>query len=122
MKKIIKKVLTPLLMLTIIIGGLSSCRNKNSSSDLASSSETNSVNTNQTNEKQYSIYLMAKKSGYSGTYEEWLNSIKGDSIELNIEGGYLKWKYSLNVSKADDPLPEEDPPLVITKVLVVPSV
>lgn len=29
-------------------------------------------------DKQYEIYLRAKESGYSGTYEEWLASIKGE--------------------------------------------
>ena len=28
-------------------------------------------------EKQYEIYLLAKESGYTGTYEDWLESIKG---------------------------------------------
>lgn len=30
-------------------------------------------------EEQYEIFLLAKKSGYIGTYEEWLESIKGET-------------------------------------------
>ena len=29
------------------------------------------------NEPQYKIYEMAKEVGYEGTYEEWLNTIRG---------------------------------------------
>ena len=39
------------------------------------------------------IYKMAVSSGYTGTYEEWLASIKGEAIELSIEEDYLCWKY-----------------------------
>ena len=28
---------------------------------------------------------MAANSGYSGTYEEWLESIAGDQIELTVQ-------------------------------------
>ena len=44
------------------------------------------------------IYLLAVESGYSGTYEEWLNSIKGDSIALRVNDGYIQWKYSSSSS------------------------
>lgn len=44
--------------------------------------------------QQEKIYKLALSSGYTGTYEEWLNSIKGDSIELKVESGNIKWKYT----------------------------
>ena len=37
-------------------------------------------------DKQYEIYLRAKESGYSGTYEEWLASIKGEKGEAGKDG------------------------------------
>ena len=33
---------------------------------------------------------MAVNSGYEGTYEEWLESIKGASIVLQINDGYIQ--------------------------------
>ena len=39
------------------------------------------------------IYLSAVSAGYQGTYEEWLNSIKGDAIELKVADGYIQMKY-----------------------------
>jgi len=48
---------------------------------------------------QYDIYLLAVNSGYDGTYEEWLASIRGEdgqSIELRLdeESGWMQWKYA----------------------------
>ena len=43
---------------------------------------------------RYSIYLLAKEKGYTGTYEEWIESLKGDKVVLVVEGDELKWKYS----------------------------
>ncbi len=40
------------------------------------------------------IYKLAVQSGFTGTYEEWLSSIKGDSVEISIQNGYIVWKYS----------------------------
>jgi arabinogalactan oligomer/maltooligosaccharide transport system substrate-binding protein len=68
-------------------GGLASCGFNPFNSNIESSSEVD------TNSKQYQIYQLAKSSGYSGTYEEWLNSIKGDmgrgiqSIDLTSTSG-----------------------------------
>ena len=45
-------------------------------------------------DQKYQIYLLAQESGYTGTYEEWLESIKGDSISVIVSEGKLKWKYS----------------------------
>lgn len=44
-----------------------------------------------------SIYLSAVEAGYTGTYEQWLNSIKGDEIELRVAGGYVQTKYKNDV-------------------------
>ena len=43
---------------------------------------------------RYSIYQSALSAGYSGTYEEWLNSIKGASIELRVSDSYIQMRYS----------------------------
>ena len=44
--------------------------------------------------EQYKIYLLAQNSGYTGTYEEWLESIRGDRIVLKVEDNKIMWKYS----------------------------
>ena len=46
----------------------------------------------------YAIYQLAKENNFEGTYEEWLESIKGDKVVLSVIGDELKWKYS----KEDD--------------------
>ena len=49
--------------------------------------------------EEYKIYELALKSGYTGTYEEWLESIKGApgrdgrEIELDIKDNYIVWRY-----------------------------
>lgn len=40
------------------------------------------------------IYTLATESGYEGTYEEWLDSLKAESISIDISNGYICWKYS----------------------------
>jgi len=48
--------------------------------------------------QQKEIYQLAVDVGYKGTFEEWLESIKGEqgipgkSVELIVEDGYIKWK------------------------------
>ena len=45
--------------------------------------------------KQKEIYHLAKnKSGYEGSYEDWVNSIKEDRIELGLLEGSIQWKYT----------------------------
>lgn len=51
-------------------------------------------------DNKYKIYLLAQNSGFSGTYEEWLASIKGDSISLEVIDGKLKWKYGTEADSA----------------------
>lgn len=51
---------------------------------------------------QYEIYILAQNSGYTGTYEEWLASIRGEaglegrSAELRFDevSGYIQWRYT----------------------------
>ena len=37
-------------------------------------------------EEQYKVYQLAKESGYTGTYEEWLNTIKGEKGDQGEPG------------------------------------
>ena len=45
-------------------------------------------------DKRYNVYLMAKDSGYKGSYEEWLDSISGREVVLEVSGDKLVWRYS----------------------------
>lgn len=48
--------------------------------------------------QQKEIYQLAVEVGYEGTFEEWLDSIKGEqgipgeNVELSAKDGYIKWK------------------------------
>ena len=91
MKNIIKKTLGALLIASIFGVGLSACgqsQNSSSSSSIISSSTTN----NELSEQE-KIYELAVNSGYTGTYEEWLNSIKGKSVELSVQEGVICWRH-----------------------------
>ena len=55
--------------------------------------EDNNNTSTQNNDPRNQIYLSAVSAGFEGTYEEWLNSIKGDSIELKVADGYIQMKY-----------------------------
>ena len=81
-----KKVLGRLLALSIASIGLvsiTSCDNtaKNKDND-------NIEQNDYSDDYRYTIYQSALESGYTGTYEEWLNSIKGAYILLQISGRY----------------------------------
>ena len=41
----------------------------------------------------YSAYEIAVLEGYSGTEAEWLETLKGEKIELRNNNGVLEWKY-----------------------------
>ncbi len=41
---------------------------------------------NEGKDKQYEIYLLAQESGYTGTYDEWLESIKGEKGDPGEDG------------------------------------
>ncbi|MBO7078449.1 MAG: InlB B-repeat-containing protein, partial [Bacilli bacterium] len=45
----------------------------------------------------YEVYKLAAANGYEGTYEEWIESIRGEngkSIELVVDNNYLCYKYT----------------------------
>jgi multiple sugar transport system substrate-binding protein len=48
----------------------------------------------ETTDQKEAIYKLALESGYTGTYEEWLESIKGDYIELSVTSTHIVWKYA----------------------------
>jgi hypothetical protein len=48
----------------------------------------------ETTDQRETIYKLALESGYTGTYEEWLESIKGDYIELSVTSTHIVWKYA----------------------------
>ena len=72
---------------------LSGCVTKNNKPTNTSTDVISSTDEEKPNDEIYEIYKLAKKSGYTGTYEEWLASIKGDSVELRVESGNIEWKY-----------------------------
>ena len=91
MKNIIKKTLGALLVVSMFGIGLSACglfQGGSSSSSIISSSSTNNELT-----EQEKIYELAVNSGYTGTYEEWLESIKGKSVELSVQDGVICWRH-----------------------------
>ena len=59
----------------------------------ACANNTNNANTPIITDKQYEIYEAARESGYTGTYEEWLDSIRGDEIELSTNATHIVWRY-----------------------------
>ena len=82
MKKNLIKLLVGLSILGLAITGCS----KNSSNDDDNSNPSNPSGPGEVTpeggetleDKRYAIYLLAVESGYTGTYEEWLASIKGN--------------------------------------------
>ena len=48
---------------------------------------------NKYQEEQYQIYMLAKEAGFTGTYEEWLASIKGDKGDQGDKGETGKSAY-----------------------------
>ena len=55
--------------------------------------KTNKSDDNSNDDPRYQIYLKAKDAGYSGTYQEWLDSIRGDEVELRVADNYIQMKY-----------------------------
>ena len=83
-----KKLLAILPLLFMMAG----CGGKNSSSDPKTTDNT-IITTNNEEDKvdvRYQIYLSAVSAGYDGNYEKWLESIKGDSIQLKVENNYVE--------------------------------
>ena len=67
-----KKVLTLAACLSLFGLAFTGC-SKNANQSFSEGDQTSVLD----NDERYSIYLKAKNSGYSGSYEEWLESIKG---------------------------------------------
>ena len=96
--KIKKIFLTSLAVFSLV--GVASCdlfpqQSGSDTSIISSNTNTTSEENinNETSENIYKIYTLAKQSGFTGTYEEWLESIKGDSVELRVDSGKFEWKY-----------------------------
>lgn len=84
MKKVIKFFLF-FLLLGCVFTGLTSCGKDNSKKQ----------------EPQYEIFLLATESGFTGTYEEWLDSIRGvdgKTVELQVVNGKICWRYANTTS------------------------
>ena len=84
------KKIKPLILLTVILFGmslLSSC-----DSLMKDPNNGNDTPIQDTDQKEV-IYKLAVESGYTGTYEEWLESIKGKSVELSVQEGVICWRH-----------------------------
>ena len=40
------------------------------------------------------IYEIVKANGFEGSFEEWMQSLQGDQVELRAENGFIQWRYS----------------------------
>ena len=47
-----------------------------------------------TPEQLKQIYEMAVRQGYDGSYEDWMEELKGDQVEIRAENGYIQWRYA----------------------------
>ena len=74
------KVITKILFCFLVVFTLFGCMQNQ---------ETNEVDHD--DEQKQTIYNLAVESGYNGTYEEWLASIRGASIVLQVSNGYIQW-------------------------------
>ena len=93
-----------LFIFTFIIAGCG----KTNSSEFINPTSTSSFQDSQTSENpntdfKYQIFLLAQQSGYEGTYEEWIASIRGADgtnglngreVMLTVKDGMIVWKYS----------------------------
>ena len=43
--------------------------------------------------KGYSAYDIAVSKGYKGTEAEWIESLKGEKVQLRENGDAIEWKY-----------------------------
>ena len=103
MNKISKKCLGVFLS-AILLGSVASCgildefldstSKPTSVSPTSNSAPISTVSTSEEISEQEAIYNLAVKSGYEGTYEEWLESIRGDSIDLTVKDGAVCWKHT----------------------------
>ena len=89
--------ISSLLAAVASVSLLTSCHIDKNGNNTTKIEETDVVTTkdeNRTDSPMYKIYLLAKESDFTGTYEEWLESIKGDFIQLQVSNGNIEWKYS----------------------------
>ena len=94
MRRKILHFLIVFISIFIFVFTLASC-GKNNQVDINTKSGTNDItNTIEEGDEKYKIFLLAKQSGFDGTYEEWLESIKGDFIQMRVSNADLEWKYS----------------------------
>ena len=57
----------------------------------------NKGNTEEPVDSLYEVYKLAAANGYEGSYEDWIESIRGEngkSIELVVDNNYLCYKYA----------------------------
>ena len=52
----------------------------------------------QNTDPKYEIYKLAAESGYDGTYEEWLDSISGREVQLQVSDDSIEWKYNTDTT------------------------
>ncbi len=86
-----------LLSIFSLMGLLFSCSQGNEGN--ASGNVDNPIEEEPNEDQRKVVYRLAKNSGYEGTYEEWLESISGDQIKLEVRNNCLMWKY---VSESDN--------------------
>ena len=68
----------------------------------------------------YSAYDIAVLEGYTGTEEEWLETLKGERIELRNNNGTLQWKYETETDWIDliDLVAMNDYEMLINKPMI----
>ena len=68
----------------------------------------------------YSAYDIAVLEGYTGTEEEWLETLKGERIELRNNNGILQWKYETETDWIDliDLVAMNDYEMLINKPMI----
>lgn len=68
----------------------------------------------------YSAYEIAVLEGYTGTEAEWLETLKGEKIELRNNNGVLQWKYENEIDWTDlvDLIAINDYELLINKPMI----
>ena len=87
-----------LLMLSgFIVFSTTSCDSLLNNLPMVSNSESAQPSTSQEQEdvvldQQFKIYQLATETGYYGSYEQWLNLIKNDSIMLAVIDNSIQWK------------------------------
>ena len=93
MKKMLKSVLSlPVLFSLFFLGG---CLEEGALGDLNGNENQPGENVGEITQLNQ-IYELAKAQGFEGSYEDWLDSLKGDAIELRVskDGQYIQWKHS----------------------------